>query len=180
MVMLPPWSNPDPATVPLPAKKAATKKPAKKAAAKAPTAPKPTVPAKNATAKKATAAKKTAPPAEPPVTPPPQASSPERPARTLGQVEQAVYTELHELGVGHSALAAAALLAARRADEADTASGTAAALRELRMTLPLAKTTVNPLSPPAPAEKPAEEGDNVVSPDRLEVLRKRGARRAAP
>ncbi len=86
-------------------------------------------------------------------------------------------TELEAAGVAHSALAASALAMARNVDEAETASGASAAARELRIVLPLARTTVNPLSPPAEAKKPADEDGTVVGPTRLETLRKRAAKR---
>jgi hypothetical protein len=94
-------------------------------------------------------------------------------------VEAAVLAELEAAGVAHSALAQSALAMARNVDEAETPAGASAAARELRIVLPLARTTVNPLSPPADAEKPTEGAENVVGPTRLDTLRKRAAKRAS-
>lgn len=199
MVSTPPFSNPETEPVPVVAKAAAPRKaPAKKAAAsRAPATPRKRAavasaktpaprkaPAKKAPTKatKSTPTKNAAQPDPAAETEP--SSSTRRPARNLGPVEKAVTAELVQLGLERSALGAAAITAARTADEAreaGNASGTAAALREMRMVLPLAKTTVNPLSPKQGEESAAEDEDDdgkVVGPNRLEALRDKAAKRA--
>ncbi len=186
--MMPPWSSPDPALIP-----PAPKKPVKKATPrKAPAVDaEPQAPA-DVTAPKKRAAKKTTaaaaqpaePTVEPPAPPPPPAapSQPDRPQRTPGITEAAALAELRAAKKELTVFGAGALLAARTADEASSAgnaSGTAAALREMRQQLALAKATENPLSPSADGEASearASGDDTVVQPGRLVKLREKAAK----
>lgn len=200
MVIPPPFSSAESSSKP-PAKKRAAKAskraadraaavpakaPAKKRVAKAPA--KAPVKATTVTKRPAKAARAKAPAAAEQATPaaaeheaPKQPSTPAPSKRKLGPVESATVKELEASGVAHSALAASAIAMARNVDEAETAAGASAAARELRIVLPLARTTVNPLSPSAASDEP-ENGDDegtVVGPTRLDTLRKRAAKRAA-
>jgi hypothetical protein len=166
MVMPPPFSAPETPVLPEPKKKAGAAPPAAQPTDKPSTKP---AQKTDETAKQQTT--------RPPV-PPAATEKPARPPRQLGPVEQATLVELKAAGADASALGQAALAMARNVDEADTAAGASAAARELRMVLPLARALQNPLSPPAPSEKPAEDDGTVVSPDRLTRLRKQAAKRA--
>jgi hypothetical protein len=184
MVMQPPWSSPDPAIV-TPPKKATKRATPRKPAAKAPVDVELTpaaAPAPKRSAKKAPAA---AAPAEPvPAAPTPPPSPPSRPARVLGITEAAALAELRAAKKERTVFGAGALLAARTADEASNAgnaSGTAAALREMRQQLALAKATENPLSPSEAEEAAGERvsgDDTVVQPGRLVKLRERAEKAA--
>lgn len=187
MVTRPPFSNPEPETVPsrpTPAKRKAmpVKTPpartTKPAPTKKPMAKK--APGRKAAVKKAAASRTTtATKPEGALDSAPQGGSPEP---MPGPVETAVRKELEAAGVAHSALAASAIAMARNVDRAETAAGASSAARELRIVLPLARTTVNPLSPPAAAKSSQDESDeesSEPSPTRLKLVRERAAKRAA-
>lgn len=157
MVTRPPFSNPEPAAVPVKAT------PAKRKAMPVKTPPVKTKP--RASVKKKAVAKKAG-----------------WPQPKTGPVESAVRTELELAGVSHSALAASAIAMAQNVDRAESPAGASAAARELRIVLPLARTTVNPLSPPAGrkgSREEVEEDGSEPGPTRLSLVRDRAAKRAA-
>lgn len=85
-----------------------------------------------------------------------------------------MFEELRQLKLIGTGVSAAAVRMARHVDEAESASGAAAASREMRMALATARALGNPLSPPARSGTDPDEVDGdgvVVGPSRLTQLR---------
>lgn len=120
--------------------------------------------AKTATAKKTTAPKKTASTKSAPSNT--EAAPRRRRPATPTTVAYAVRKELQKADLIEAALAASAYTLAKHLDKAETASGAAAAARELRMTLMAAQSVVRPkmLHSPAEGEDPdtGEKAGNVT------------------
>lgn len=137
-----------------PRKATATKKTTKAAAAKPTTNRTPaTRSARKSTAKRApakkTAAKK--PPAKPRVVGP------------AGSTERVTWEELRDLDLLGTSPARTALAMAKWVDKADSPQGAAAAARELRMQMQVARNTGKPLSPPVEDDDDFEDLDGTAA-----------------